>query len=159
MPTYERAIWVNAPLSTVTEFHSTADGLVALTPSWADLRIESVTGPDGEADPDVLDTGSTVTTSVSPLGLLPRQQWVSEIVERTVGDDVAGFTDVMAEGPFPHWRHSHRFVADEGGTIVYDRVQYRLPGGPIGEALGHFGFLGFEPMFRYRHRKTKELLE
>lgn len=159
MDTYERASRVRAPLDRVVEFHSTGDGLEALTPSVLDLRVESVTGPDGEPDPDVLGAGSTITSSISPLGILPRQRWVSEIVERQVDEAVAGFTDVMNEGPFPHWRHTHRFFADGGDTIVYDRVEYELPGGPIGRAFGPCGVVGFEPMFRYRHRRTRELLE
>lgn len=159
MDTYERASRVRAPLDRVVKFHSTPDGLEALTPSLLDLRVESVTGPDGEPDPDVLETGSTIRSSIGPLGILPRQRWVSEIVDRQVGDDVAGFTDVMNDGPFPHWRHTHRFFADGEDTVVYDRVEYELPGGPIGRALGPCGIVGFEPMFRYRHRRTRELLE
>jgi ligand-binding SRPBCC domain-containing protein len=157
--TYERATRVRAPLADVLEFHSSADGLVALTPSWVELRIEAVTGPDGEPDPEILEPGSAVTSSMSPLGVLPRQRWVSEIVDRTTGDEVAGFTDVMVDGPFPEWTHHHRFVDDGDGTIVYDRVEYELPGGPLGDALAPLGFLGFEPMFRFRHRRTRELLE
>jgi ligand-binding SRPBCC domain-containing protein len=84
---------------------------------------------------------------------------VSEIDERHVGDETAGFTDVMSDGPFPSWRHTHRFFADDGGTIVYDRVEYELPGGPLGRAVSPFGVVGFEPMFRFRHRRTKMLLE
>lgn len=159
MEIYERATRVDAPLADVLEFHSSADGLVALTPSWTDLRIESLTGPDGEPNPAVLDVGATITASMSPLGLLPRQHWVSEIVERDTEGEVAGFTDIMVDGPFPKWRHSHRFIDDGDGTIVYDRVQYELPGGPIGRALSPLGFVGFEPMFRFRHRRTRELLE
>ncbi|MFD1526162.1 cyclase, partial [Halolamina salina] len=39
------------------------------------------------------------------------------------------------------------------------RVVYRLPLGGLGRALGPLGVVGFEPMFRYRHRQTKKLLE
>lgn len=159
MQTYERATRVRAPLDRVVEFHSSADGLEALTPDALNLRVESVTDPDGQPDPDVLETGSTITSSISPLGVLPRQRWVSEIVDRQVGDQVAGFTDVMNDGPFPHWRHTHRFFADGEDTIVYDRVEYRLPGGPLGRAIGPFGVVGFEPMFAYRHRRTRKLLD
>lgn len=157
--TYERATRVEASLEDVFEFYSSPEGLLALTPSWVDLRIEAATGPDGEPDPDVLEEGAAVTSSLSPFGVLPRQRWVSEIVERRTGDDVAGFTDVMVDGPFPEWTHTHRFVEDGDGTIVYDRVEYELPGGPAGRALAPLGFVGFEPMFRYRHRRTRALLE
>lgn len=159
METYERATRVAAPLSAVEGFHSRPEGLEALTPDLLDLRVESARGPDGEPDPDVLAAGSTITSSIAPFGIGPRQRWVSDIVDRHAGEEAAGFIDVMRDGPFPHWRHRHRFFADDGATIVYDRVEYELPGGPLGRTLGPLGVVGFEPMFRYRHRRTRELLE
>jgi ligand-binding SRPBCC domain-containing protein len=69
------------------------------------------------------------------------------------------FHDVMEGGPFPTWEHTHRFFADGEGTIVSDRVEYELPGGALGRVVSPLGWVGFEPMFRGRHKKTKELLE
>jgi ligand-binding SRPBCC domain-containing protein len=159
MPVYERDVVVAAPLSEVWDFHSHASGLEALTPDWMNLRVESVVGPDGEPDPEVLTEGSTIESSVSPLGVAPRQQWISHITERKEGDGEAMFRDEMGEGPFPHWVHTHAFEEFGDGTRIHDRVEYELPGGPLGKAVGPLGFLGFDPMFRYRHRKTRELLE
>jgi ligand-binding SRPBCC domain-containing protein len=160
MDTYDRRIRVDAPLDRVWEFHSAGDGLVALTPDWMHLRIEEARGPDGDLDPDVLEAGSTVVATVQPFGVGPRQRWVSDIVAREEGDGEAMFRDVMREGPFPHWEHTHRFLADgPDATIVEDSVEYELPGGPLGRAVGPLGIVGFEPMFRYRHRTTKKLLE
>ena len=160
MPTYRRTTRVPAPIDEVWAFHSTIDGLRELTPDWMHLRISGVEGPDGQPDPDVLTEGSQIQMSIRPFGVGPRQRWVSDIVERREGDGEAMFRDEMREGPFPHWVHTHSFRADgDDGTIVRDRVEYELPGGPLGRAVGPLGLLGFEPMFRYRHRKTKELLE
>ncbi|MFC7135140.1 MULTISPECIES: SRPBCC family protein [Salinibaculum] len=159
MQTYERSVRVEAPFDRVWDFHSTEDGLVALTPEFMNLRIESVRGPDGEPDPEVLEPGSVVESSVRPFGVGPRQTWVSDIVARGRSDGAGYFRDDMAEGPFPSWTHTHMFYADGGSTIVRDKVEYELPLGGVGRALGPLGFVGFEPMFRFRHRKTKELLE
>lgn len=159
METFERTVRVAAPLDEVWEFHSTSDGLVALTPDWMNIRIEEERGPDGEPNPDVLEAGSVVVSTVAPFGVLPRQRWVSEIVDRSREDGDAMFRDVMVEGPFPHWEHTHRFAAVGDETVITDHVEYELPGGPLGRAVGPLGFLGFEPMFRYRHRETKRLLE
>lgn len=159
MPVYEREVVVDAPFERVWEFHSDESGLVALTPDWMHLRIESVEGPDGEPDPDVLDAGSKVVSSIRPFGVGPRQRWVSYIVTRQEGDGEAMFRDEMLRGPFPEWTHTHRFEAVDGGTRVHDRVEYRLPGGPLGRAAGPLGWVGMEPMFRHRHRTTKRLLE
>jgi len=66
---------------------------------------------------------------------------------------------VMRDGPFEHWAHTHRFVADGEETVLTDSVEYELPLGALGRALGPLAVVGFEPMFRYRHRRTKALLE
>ncbi|MWG36413.1 SRPBCC family protein [Halomarina oriensis] len=156
MPTYRRQTRVRAPFDEVWEFHSGVAGLEALTPAFMNLRVDDVVGPDDERDPEVLETGSRIHASVRPFGVGPRQRWVSVIVEREEGDGVAYFVDEMEDGPFPHWRHTHRFYADGEETVVEDEVEYELP---VVGTVGPLGDVGFEPMFRYRHRRTRELLE
>ncbi|QLH82667.1 SRPBCC family protein [Halosimplex pelagicum] len=157
MPVYEREVVVDAPFEDVWKFHSGASGLEALTPDWMNLRVESSVGPDGDPDPDVLEAGSRVESTVAPFGVAPRQRWVSAIVAREEGDGQAFFRDEMRAGPFPEWVHTHSFEAVDGGTRVHDHVEYELP--VVRGLFGPLGWVGFEPMFRYRHRKTKELLE
>ena len=158
MPVYERSVRVDAPLDEVWDFHSRTSGLEALTPDWMRLRIEEARGPDGGGDPDVLEVGSTIVSSSRPFGIGPRRHWTSEIVARRKDDGHALFRDEMVEGPFPEWEHTHRFSSDEGGTTVHDRIAYRLPGGPVGRLFGPATCVGFEPLFRHRHRRTRELL-
>ncbi|QKY19971.1 SRPBCC family protein [Halolamina sp. CBA1230] len=159
MPTYTRRTRVDAPLSAVWVFHSRVDGLEALTPGFVNLEVGEVRGPDGEPDPEVLMQGSEIEMSLRPFGVGPRQRWTSVITDREEGNGVAWFRDEMRDGPFPRWKHTHRFRADGDGTVIEDRVVYQLPLGGFGKALGPLGIVGFEPMFRYRHRRTKELLE
>lgn len=159
MNTYERSVRVRAPFEEVWSFHSGVSGLVALTPEWMHLEVETVRGPDGEPDPATLEAGSVVHASVRPFGVGPRQTWISEITARDERDGAAHFRDVMTEGPFPEWEHTHLFYADGAETIVRDQIRYQLPLGVLGRAAGPLAVVGFEPFFRYRHRKTKELLE
>lgn len=159
MATYSRLTRVSAPLSDVWDFHSRVSGLEALTPAWMNLRVESVTGPDGESRPDVLEAGSEVRLSIRPFGVGPRQRWTSAILERESDGERAFFRDAMRGGPFAEWEHTHRFLADGEETIVEDEIAYELPGGPAGRTASPFAVVGFEPMFRARHRKTKDLLE
>jgi ligand-binding SRPBCC domain-containing protein len=158
MARYRRTTRVEAPLETVWEFHSRIDGLEALTPGWMGLRVEEVRGPDGDPDPDVLAVGSRIRMRLAPLGL-PGSSWTSRIVARERGDGSAWFRDDMVGGPFAAWEHTHRFYADDGATVVDDEVRYELPLGALGRAVGPAARIGFEPMFRYRHRRTRELLE
>ncbi|KTG30725.1 SRPBCC family protein [Haloferax profundi] len=159
MPVYQRRTRVAAPLERVWEFHSDISGLEALTPAWMNLEIVAVRGPDGDSNPDELVAGTEIEMSMRPFGVGPRQRWVSRILGREKDESTAWFRDDMAGGPFERWVHTHRFVADGDETIIDDRVAYELPFGPLGELAGVFGDIGFEPMFRERHRRTKEALE
>ncbi|MFB6143606.1 MAG: SRPBCC family protein [Halorientalis sp.] len=159
MAVYERTVRVAAPLEEVWDFHSRVTGLTALTPDWFNLEIESVTGPDGEPDPDVLVEGSRIVASVRPFGVGPRQQWTSEIVARTEGDGRASFRDRMVDGPFAAWEHTHTFRERGDATAVRDRVECELPGGGLGRLVSPVATVGLAPTFRYRHRRTRELLE
>ncbi|WP_418283120.1 SRPBCC family protein [Halorubrum sp. DTA98] len=159
MPTYRRETRVPAPIADVWAFHSTIDGLRALTPDWMHLRIESVEGPTGEPDPGTLVRGSRIHMSMRPFGIGPRQRWVSRIVDRDPdGNDPvegsASFVDDMLHGPFRRWRHTHSFYADGDETVLVDSVDYRLPFGPLGDAVGPLATVGFAGMFRDRHRRT-----
>jgi ligand-binding SRPBCC domain-containing protein len=156
MATYQRRTRVRAPLSEVWAFHSRIEGLTAVTPGWMNLRVERIEGPDGEPDPEILETGSRIQMSIRPFGIGPRQRWTSRIVERSEADGWARFRDTMEQGPFDRWRHTHQFFADGDETVLVDRVEYELP---TAKPLGPLAVVGFEPMFRYRHRKTKRLLE
>ncbi|NHN40094.1 SRPBCC family protein [Halorubellus sp. JP-L1] len=159
MPTFQRDVRVHAPFETVWDFHSDVAGLEALTPEFMRLEVVSVRGPDGEPEPDVLETGAEIDMRMHPLGVTPALSWTSVIVEREETDGSAYFVDEMRDGPFREWRHAHMFYADDGDTIVRDRVDYRLPFGALGDAVGPFAKLGFEGMFRDRHGRTKRLLE
>jgi ligand-binding SRPBCC domain-containing protein len=53
------------------------------------------------------------------------------------------FIDLQLRGPYTLWHHQHRFAramrgsgdGKDGGTECWDRVLYRLPGGPIGSVM------------------------
>jgi Uncharacterized conserved protein len=158
VPTYTRRTRVEAPFAAVWEFHSRIEGLEALTPGWTNLRVEAVTGPDGDPDPDVLAADSRIRLSVRPFGVGPRQRVVSLITDRESGDGSARFVDEMVEGPPVAWEHTHSFFDDGDETVVQDRVAYDLPTA-VGSALSPLGRVGLGPLFRYRHRRTRELLE
>lgn len=45
------------------------------------------------------------------------------------------FVDEQVDGPFAAFRHTHRFEARDGGTVVVDEFSFRLPGGPLGHLV------------------------
>jgi ligand-binding SRPBCC domain-containing protein len=159
MTTYSRKTRIHAPFEDVWSFHATLDGLEALTPDFMNLMVRSVTGPDGDPNPEEMVAGTRIDLAIQPFGVGPRQEWTTVITDRSKGDSTGWFRDVMEGGPFPTWEHTHRFVAHGKDTIISDHVEYVLPGGTLARTVSPLGWLCFEPMFRARHRKTKELLE
>ncbi len=159
MATYRRRTRIRAPLAEVWAFHSTTDGLEALTPGWMGLEIESIHGPNSEPDPPELLEGTEITMASKPFGVMPKTGWISRIVERREGDGYCMFRDDMLGGPFALWIHTHEFYGDGDETVLIDTVEYELPVGQARRVVDPAAVLGFEPMFRYRHRRTKELLE
>lgn len=159
MPTYSRRTRIAAPLDRVWAFHSTIDGLRALTPPWMNLRIGGVFGPDGDPNPEELYLGSEIHMAMRPFGIGPQQAWVSRIVDRDRDEAQGYFVDEMLGGPFSWWEHTHQFFGDGEETVLVDTVVYELPYGSIGELAAPFGRLGLEGMFRDRHRRTKAVLE
>lgn len=155
---------MEAPLDDVWEFHSTIKGLKELTPGWMKLEVESVEGPDGEPNPEVLKTGSVIEMSIKPFGVLPRATWSSRIEERKKEGNQAWFRDEMVRGPFKRWIHTHSFErfdsrTETESTKIKDSVEYQLPLGLVGRAGSPLFQLQMRMMFRSRHKRTKELLE
>lgn len=157
MPTYQRTSMIDADFETVWEFYDDVAELELLTPDWLGLDVARAVDPDGQLAPESYLVGTEIHLEMRPFGLLPAAEWVVEIVDREVGDDRATFVDeqVGDRGPYEQWRHTHRFADVGNGTMVHDRIDYRVPGGgdlPLATPL-------LAGMLWYRHRKTRALLE
>lgn len=158
MPTYQHTSVVPADFATVWSFYDAIEGLEALTPEWLGGRVSRVVGPDGTVAPDEFRVGTEVHLTIQPFncGFLPEREWVVSITDREVSDDRAAFVDAQVgdRGPFETWRHTHRFAALDGDTVLHDRITYRVPTAGDLPVMTPFlaGFL------RYRHRRTRALL-
>ena len=70
------------------------------------------------------------------------------------------FEDVMKKGPFRSWHHVHRFIEKDGGTIVQDEVEYKLPMGVLGRIFGSRNVRNrLNRMFRARENRLIRDLE
>lgn len=154
MAQFQKTTRLSAPLDDVREFHSSIDGLVELTPGWANLRVEEVKLPAGAEGPELVE-GSEIRLSVAPVPFAPRQSVTSVISERETGESRARFVDEMHDGPMAEWRHEHVFIADGDETVLTDRITYRTSYGGLADRL-------FRPAlavgFAYRHRTTRKIL-
>ena len=157
MPTYQRTSVIDADFETVWEFYDDVAELEILTPDWTGLEVARAIGPDGDPRPDGYRVGTEIHLEMRPFGLLSPTEWVVEIVDREVGDDRAAFVDeqVGDRGPDETWRHTHRFADVGDGTMIHDRIDYRVPGAgdlPLATPL-------LAAMLWHRHRKKRALPE
>ncbi len=90
-----------------------------------------------------------------------RLSWHAEIAEFVWNDH---FCDLQSRGPFRYWKHCHRVQphlgpSGEAGSLVSDHVTYEFRGGRLGDLANRVGGRWqIGSIFRYRHRRTRELL-
>lgn len=134
---------VAAPASAVFAWHTRDGAFERLQPPWEDVVV--------------LDRGSGLTDgsrTVLQLRVGPlKKHWVAEHQEVCPGES---FVDIQRDGPFSYWRHRHSMVPDGSQhSWLEDQIDYRLPLGWIGKALGaRYVRRQLERVFRYRHDVT-----
>jgi ligand-binding SRPBCC domain-containing protein len=139
----ESRLLIPAPLSSVFEFFSDAGNLETLTPSWIRFRIVT-------PRPIEMQAGTLIDYRLRIRGLL--MKWRSVI---STWEPPHRFVDEQVHGPYRSWHHEHRFEARDGGTLVSDTVDYRVPGGRLINRL--FVQPDVERIFRFRIQKLGEV--
>jgi ligand-binding SRPBCC domain-containing protein len=142
----ESRVWLGRPRPEVFAFFADPAHLGALTPPSLGFRMVNA--------PATLAAGAVLDFRIAWLGV--PLAWRSYIREY---DPPFRFVDVQVRGPYARWEHRHRFLEDEGATLVEDRVTYRLPLGPLG-VLAHRLLVGrqLRALWDYRARRLDELM-
>lgn len=146
MATLSRSTVLDAPLVEVWDAHASIEGLQSVTPGWAGLEIADVRKSADSPD-DRLGAGTEIVLTLKPFGVLPGGRWVTRITAMEAGADRAMFRDELTSGPFPRWIHTHRFADLGFGTLLYDEVDYELPGPLPADAVKP----ALAALFAYRH--------
>lgn len=107
--------WLPAPLANVFEYFSDPGNLEAITPPWLQFCIIT-------PGPFEMRAGVLIDYRLR-LHLWPIR-WRTEIA---VWEPPHRFVDRQIRGPYRKWVHTHTFVARDGGTLMDDRVEYRVP--------------------------------
>ena len=98
-------------------------------------------------------TGQIIRYIVKPVLGLPLK-WCTEI---THVSDKQYFVDEQRFGPYSFWHHQHRFKEVDGGVLMEDILNYKLPFGFIGNIVDAL-FVQNEVMGIFEYRK-KVLVE
>ena len=127
-------------------FFADPRNLLRLAPPSAGLRLCT--------ERTTLAAGAVLDFRVRWLGVPLR--WRSYIREY---DPPYRFVDVQVRGPWARWEHRHRFLEDHDGTVVEDRVTYRLPLGALGR-LAHTAVVErqLRQAWAYRQARLEEAL-
>ena len=143
----EREQLVPLPVGEAFAFFADAFNLEVITPPW--LRFRIVT-----PRPIPMCEGTSIEYRLA-LHRLPFR-WRTRIERWKPG---RRFVDTQVEGPFRLWEHTHTFEERPDGTLIRDRVVYRMPYGALG-ALAHRVLLArdLERIFDYRRHAVDRLL-
>lgn len=143
----DRAQLAPLPLDEAFAFYADVANLQTITPPWLRFRILT-------PSPIVVGEGTLIDYRLALHGVPIR--WRTRI-ERW--EPARCFVDRQIQGPFALWEHTHTFEEQPGGTLIRDRVEYRMPFGALGR-LAHRLLIGrdLERIFDYRRTAVTELL-
>jgi ligand-binding SRPBCC domain-containing protein len=143
----ERRQWLPLALERTFAFFAEPANLPRITPPWLGFRILTPL-------PVTMARGLRLDYRVRVLGVPVR--WRSVI---NLYDPPRAFCDTQLLGPYRRWGHTHRFWAQDGGTVVHDRVVYEPPLGPLGTLLDAIMIRRqLAAIFDYRRERIAALL-
>lgn len=137
---------VKAALPEVWAFFSSVGNLKEITPKWMNFTVLT---PGVEIKQDAV-----FEYTIGWMGV--KMKWRTRI---EVWEPRREFVDLQEKGPYALWRHTHSFREVEGGVECADRVEYRLPFGPIGR-MTHAVMVRrqLQEIFEYRRKVIGEKL-
>ena len=149
MKLYQLRTKQELPISLEKEwkFFSDPKNLKDITPNEMNFNI--ISGADKS-----IYAGQIIQYKVSPvLGI--NLKWVTEITHVKENEY---FVDEQRFGPYSLWHHKHFFKKINGGILMEDIVDYKIPYGLIGQ-FAHVIFVKkkLEKIFNYRHTKLEKL--
>lgn len=138
--------WLPRPVEQVFPFFSEAKNLEDLTPPWLGFVIEKVSDTE-------LRQGTLIDYRLKLHGL--PLKWRTRIEK---WEPNQSFVDNQLSGPYAKWHHTHTFIPAGSGTLMRDRVVYRLPLGIFGKRMAHWKVRSqINEIFAYRRKRIGEI--
>ncbi|MCF4101453.1 SRPBCC family protein [Gillisia sp. M10.2A] len=129
------------------DFLSNPKNLKTITPDY--MSFDILSGADRPMFP-----GQLIQYIVTPIAGI-KTKWVTEI---THVKHLEYFVDEQRFGPYALWHHKHFIKEIEGGVLMEDIVDYKVPFGIVGEMVHPFMVAPkLKEIFDYRRHKLIEL--
>ena len=138
--------FINRPLNEIFEFFSDEHNLEELTPPFLNFKVLGSTT-------EKVQKGTLIDYQLSLHGI--PMKWKTLIKEWDRGKS---FIDEQLKGPYEKWHHTHEFESLGNGTLIRDRVLFKLPLGALGDTAASWKVIGdVNNIFKFRRSKIVEL--
>ncbi|HEX7673500.1 MAG TPA: TIGR01777 family oxidoreductase [Bdellovibrio sp.] len=138
--------FVEAPPEKIFPFFRDPHNLEQITPPTLNFHVEAVSTKQ-------IEQGTLIDYNLKIHGVPAK--WKTEIDE---WQPPFKFVDNQLKGPYRLWHHTHEFRPFCGGTLMVDRVRYRLPLGYVGWLVaGSFVKKDVEEIFKFRRNYIAQM--
>lgn len=120
---FEDYHWIPAPKNSVFSFFAEAKNLEVITPPWLNFHILKSSTPE-------ISRGTLIDYKLRIKGVPAK--WKT-LISRW--EDGKAFVDEQLKGPYKTWHHTHEFIPMKEGTLMHDRVVYRMPFSLLGDIV------------------------
>lgn len=142
---FKKYQWVAHPVEDVFPFFSNEKNLELITPPHLNFKVLDKTTLR-------IEKGTEISYKLKNRGIPLKWKSLISSFEKEVT-----FTDEQIVGPYSKWTHTHDFIPCKEGTLLRDRVVYKLPFGKVGKIIaGIFIKKDVENIFSYRNKIIKE---
>lgn len=133
--------WLPQPPDELFPYFCNENNLAELTPPALGFKVLGKSTP-------TIRAGTRIDYRLSIHGVPVR--WRTLIEDWSQGKS---FVDVQVRGPYRKWHHTHEFLPMAGGTLLRDRIVYRLPFGMLGDAFAGWRVSrDVEEIFKFRRQ-------
>ena len=117
--------FINHPIEKVFLFFSKPENLEMITPKYLNFIIKT-------PSPVIMKVGSIIDYNIQLRGI--PLSW-STLISKYEPPNI--FVDEQIKGPYAYWHHTHIFKEKNGGTVIEDKIKYRVPFRIIGRVLNY----------------------